>query len=142
MNEHLAILLRIAGGGLILLALIHIPLAKSLNWKGDIPKLTPVNAAIFHVHNFFICLILVIMGVPSLLDPGVFLVPTRAGAWLAWSFALFWGFRLYFQWFVYSADLRRGKRLETAIHWWFTFIWIGLTGVFAACGAVQVGWLQ
>ncbi len=142
MTDLLTLLLRIAGGGLILLALVHIPMGRSLNWSEDCRRLTPVNAAIFHVHTFFVCLVLVIMGLPCLLDPSIFLVPTRAGAWLAWSFAIFWAVRLHFQWFVYQADLWRGKRLETSLHWGFTFVWTALTGVFAACGAVQAGWLQ
>lgn len=142
MMEFLSILLRIAGLGLILLAIMHIPVGKQLNWKEDIPKLTPANAEIFHVHTFFICLTLVLMGLPSLLDPEIFLKRTRPGAWLAWIFAVFWGFRLYFQCFVYSPDLWRGKRLETSIHWLFTFLWLALTAVYGACGAIQAGWLE
>lgn len=142
MIDLLAILLRVAGAGLILLAILHVPISRRLGWREDSKHLTPVNDAIFHVHNFFIGLILVIMGLPCLLEPAIFLLPTRAGAWVSWSFAAFWGFRLYFQWFVYPPSLWRGKWLETALHGWFTLIWIALTGVFAACGAVQTGWLR
>ena len=142
MTDHLTLLLRIAGGGLFLLALLHIPIGKRLQWSDDVKRLTPVNAAVFHVHTFFICLVLVMMALPCLLDPAIFLTPTRAGAWISWSFSGFWAVRLYFQWFVYRADLWRGKRMETAVHWWFTFIWTGLTALFGACGAMQAGWLQ
>jgi hypothetical protein len=142
MTELLALLLRIAGAGLILLALLHIPIGKQLRWKEDCKQLTPVNESVFHVHTFFICLALVMMGLPCLIQPGIFLTPSPAGAWIAWSSSVFWFVRLYFQWFVYRADLWRGKRMETAVHWWFTLIWIALTSVFAACGAVQAGWLQ
>jgi hypothetical protein len=142
MTELLALLLRIAGAGLILLALLHIPIGKQLRWKEDCKQLTPVNETVFHVHTFFICIVLVMMGLPCLLQPAIFLTPTPAGAWLTWAFAAFWFIRLYCQWFVYRADLWRGQRMETAVHWWFTFIWTALTALFAACGAVQVGWLQ
>lgn len=142
MTELLALLLRIAGAGLILLALLHIPIGKRLRWKEDCKQLTPVNETVFHVHTFFICIVLVMMGLPCLLQPAIFLTPTPAGTWLTWSFAAFWFIRLYCQWFVYRADLWRGKRMETAVHWWFTFIWTALTALFAACGAVQGGWLQ
>lgn len=141
MTHLLALLLRIAGGGLILLALLHIPIGRRLGWREDGKRLTPTNEAIFHVHTFFICLVLVIMGLPCLLEPTIFLAPSRAGAWFSWSFAAFWGCRLYFQWFVYPAALWRGKRLETALHAWFTGIWLALTAVFATCGALQAGWL-
>jgi len=142
MIDLLALLLRVAGAGLILLAVLHIPIGKQLRWIEDCKQLTPVNASIFHVHTFFICLVIVMMALPCLFDPAVFLTPSRAGAWLSWSFAAFWLVRLYFQWFVYKVDLWRGKRMETAVHWWFTFVWIALSGVFGACGAVQAGLLQ
>lgn len=141
MTDFLAMLLRVAGAGLILLAILHVPIGRKLGWREDCKRLTPANEAIFHVHAFFICLILVIMGLPSLLEPAIFLVPSRAGLWISWSFATFWACRLYFQWFVYPSVLWRGKRLETALHGFFTAVWTSLTGVFAACGAVQTGWL-
>ena len=142
MTLLLALLLPIAGAGLILLAVLHIPIGRQLQWKKECQRLSPVNAAVFNVHTFFICVVLVMMGLPCLFQPAIFLSPSPAGAWLSWSFAGFWLVRLYCQWFVYSAELWRGKRLETSVHWCFTFIWIALTSVFAACGAVQAGWLQ
>lgn len=141
MIELLTLALQGAGAGLILLALLHIPIGRHLQWREDAARLTPVNASIFHVHAFFICVILVIMGLPCLLDPRVFLEPTRAGAWLSWSFAAFWALRLYCQWFVYEADLWRKKRFETAMHAWFTLVWMALTILFTACGLRQVGWI-
>lgn len=141
MIETLTLLLRIAGAGLLLLALLHIPIGKQLNWREDAQQLTPMNAAVFHVHTFFICVVLVMMGLPCLLDPGIFLDKSRAGAWLAWAVAGFWALRLYFQWFVYQPDLWRGKRLETAIHFWFTLVWAGLAALFGLCGLRQVGWV-
>ena len=141
MIELLTLALQGAGAGLILLALLHIPIGRHLQWREDAARLTPVNASIFHVHAFFICVMLVIMGLPCLLDPRVFLEPTRAGAWLSWSFAAFWALRLYCQWFVYEADLWRQKRFETAMHAWFTLVWMALTILFTACGLRQVGWI-
>jgi hypothetical protein len=101
-----------------------------------------VNAAVFHVHAFFICVMLVMMALPCLLEPRVFLEPTRAGAWLAWSFAGFWTIRLYCQWCVYPRALWRGKRFETAMHWLFTAVWLALAALFAMCGVRQCGWLS
>lgn len=141
MTETLALLLQIAGAGLILLALLHVPIGKRLNWREDAARLSPVNASIFHVHTFFICLVLVMMGLPSLIDPHIFLEKSAAGAWLAWTISAFWGIRLYFQWFVYQGVLWRGKRLETAVHWWFTFVWAGLAVLYGLCGSWQAGWL-
>ena len=137
----LQLLLRIAGGGLLLLAVAHIPIGRRLQWREQGALLTPVNTSIFHVHTFFICLVLILMGLPCLLEPRIFLDPSPAGRWLAWSVAAFWAIRLYFQFFVYRANLWRGKRMETAMHRLFTLIWSGLAALFAACGCLQAGWL-
>jgi hypothetical protein len=137
----LAILLRLAGAGLLALAAVHIPIGRHLQWRTDAARMAPVNTSIFHVHTLFICLMLVLMGLPCLLDPQVLLEKSRAGAWLAWSFASFWAVRLYCQWYVYPRELWRGKRLETSVHVWFTLVWLSLTTLFAICGARQSGWL-
>ncbi len=141
MTEAISLLLRIAGAGLILLALVHVPISRNFQWREEAARLSQANAAIFHVHAFFICVLLVIMGLPALLDPGIFLERTRAGAWLAWSWSGFWALRLYCQWFVYPGALWRGKPFETRMHWLFTAIWFGLTALFTACGLRQAGWL-
>ena len=140
MITMLTLMLRIAGAGLILLAVLHIPIGRHLKWREDAARLTPANASIFQVHTIFICIVLVMMGLPCLFDPRVFLEKSHAGAWLAWSFAGFWAIRLYVQWFVYQADLWRGKRMETFMHWWFTLVWTALAALFAACGSWQMGW--
>lgn len=140
MIETLMILLRIAGAGLILLAILHVPIGRQLDWHADARRMSPVNESVFHVHTFFICVVLVMMGLPCLFDPGIFVIPSKAGLWIAWLFSAFWGLRLYFQWFVYPAALWRGKRLETSVHVWFTLVWLALTGLFVACGAIQCGW--
>lgn len=142
MNGILEILLRIAGAGLILLAITHIPIGRRLKWREQGALLDPMNRSVFHVHTFFICLVLVLMGLPCLIDPQIFLDPSPAGRWLAWSCAGFWAFRLYFQFFVYQADLWRGKRMETLVHRLFVVIWTGLAAVFTACGFLQSGWVQ
>ncbi|MES2437837.1 MAG: hypothetical protein V4584_02135 [Verrucomicrobiota bacterium] len=140
MIDTLNLLLRTAGAGLIFLALLHVPIGRRLKWGENAKLLTPVNRSVFHVHTFFICVVLVMMGLPCLLEPRIFLEPSRAGSWLAWSISGFWFLRLYFQWFVYQADLWRGKRMETAVHWWFTLVWTALAALFAACGLWQAGW--
>jgi len=139
MIEILSILLRFAGLGLISLAFLHIPIGRRLNWRNDAALLSPVNGSIFHVHTFFICLVLILMGLPCLIEPEIFLIPSRAGLWLSWSICVFWTLRLYCQFFVYRADLWRGKRMETTMHWIFTIIWLALGLVFGATGLVQLG---
>jgi hypothetical protein len=64
----------------------------------------------------------------------VFLDRTRAGAWLSWSFSVFWTTRLFVQWFVYPSDLWRGKKKETMVHIVFTILWLWLA-LLLACAA-------
>lgn len=140
MSVHpLELLLRLAGAGLIILAVLHIPIGRYLKWREDAARLTPANRAVFRVHTFFICLLLMLMGLPCCFEPQIFLERTRAGLWFAWSFSAFWTIRLYFQWFVYPVDLWRGKRMETAIHWWLSLVWAALAILFGTCGMVQLG---
>jgi hypothetical protein len=141
MSETLLIPLRITGAGLILLAILHVPIGRKLMWREQAARMSPENEAIFHVHAFFICVLLVMMGLPSLLEPSVFLEKSRAAMWVSWLVCGFWFLRLYCQWFVYGSNLWRGKRLETVMHFWFTAVWIWLVVVYGACGALQAGWL-
>ena len=142
MTEALSISLRVAGVGLLFLSALHIPIGRELRWREDASRLTPANEAVFHVHTLFICLVIVMMGLPCMLEPSVFLERSRAGAWLAWSFAGFWATRLYCQFFVYSSELWRGKRRETIVHCVFTVVWGSLTTLFTVCGCRQAGWLN
>lgn len=142
MDDLLTVLLRIAGAGLILLTFLHIPIGRTLKWKEDAAKLTPVNAQVFHAHTFFLCLTLFMMALSCLLMPHIFIDRSPAGLWLAGSLAVFWAARLYFQFFVYRADLWRGKRLETLVHWSFSLVWTALTSLFGVCALRQIGWFS
>ncbi len=142
MNSTLAILLRIAGAMLLLLAVMHAPIGRKLKWCEESLLLSPVNTAIFRVHALFICLILILMALPCIADPWVFLERNRAGGWLAWTFAAFWSARLYVQWFVFPRTLWVGKSFETKVHYIFTSLWIFLTTLFVVCAAHQAAWLQ
>ena len=139
MIDSLAILLRFAGGGLILLTILHVPIGRTLKWKEDARNMSAANEQIFHVHTFFVCMCLVLMGLPCLMAPEIFLQRSTAGAWISGSFTVFWAVRFYCQFFVYRADLWRGKRMETFIHWWFAIVWLSLASVFGLCWLYQLG---
>ncbi|MEK6230251.1 MAG: hypothetical protein N2A42_00165 [Luteolibacter sp.] len=139
MIDLLTILLRFAGGGLVLLAVLHIPIGRRLKWKEDARNMSAANGQIFHVHTFFVCLCLVLMGLPCLIAPEIFLLRSVAGQWVAGSLAAFWAVRFYCQFFVYRSDLWRGKRLETFIHCWFAIVWLSLASLFAVCVLYQLG---
>lgn len=142
MIETLSMPVRVAGAVLILLAGLHVPIGRHLKWREESERLSPTNAAIFHVHTFFICFVMMMMGLPCLAEPSIFLEKSHAGAWLAWSFSTFWAIRLFVQWFVFPKELWRGKRLETVVHICFSVIWTALSALFTACGFCQAGWLK
>ena len=142
MIELLSPGLRIAGAGLLFLAVLHVPIARHLRWREEAARMSPANEDVFHVHALFICAVLVGMALPCLIEPSVLLEKSRAAAWGAWTLAAFWGLRLVCQWFVYRRELWRGKPFETAMHALFTVIWTCLTTIYALCGAWQCGWLR
>ena len=128
---HLLTHLRIVGASLIALSLAHVLFAKHLRWKEDAARLTPINRQIFHVHAFFICLIVLMMGLLCLLAPQRLAEPTPLARLVLIGLVIFWGTRLVFQWFVYDSSLWRGHRGNTFVHFAFTILWSYYTFVFA-----------
>ncbi len=124
--------IRIVGGALMLLSLVHIGFPRYFKWKEELPKLGLFNRQVFGVHTFFIGLILFLMGMMCLLDAGA-LMNTPLGRHLCLGLSFFWMVRLYFQFFVYSPALWRGKRFETVVHIVFSMFWgyMGLLFFFA-----------
>ena len=129
--------LQIVGSSLLLLSIMHVVIAKRLNWKQDLSSLTPINRQIFYVHAFFICLVLSLIGALCLLEPSSLLSRTPLARLVLIGLVIFWGTRLVFQWFVYDAAHWRGNRTNTAVHLLFTLLWSYYTLVFAAALRLQ-----
>ena len=140
--EFLSPVLRLIGGCLIVQAFAHIHLYKRLKWTKQAALMTPFNAKVFHVHIFFVCLVLVMMGLPIMLEPGLLLEKSRAGAWASWLLCVFWAIRLWCQLFTYDPSWWKGQKFEMAMHRVFTFIWLALAVIFGLCGALQAGWVK
>jgi hypothetical protein len=124
--------LRFSGALLILLGAAHVFFDRRLSWKHDTRQLSPVNWQIFAVHWFYIALALVMLGAlfaslatellrPEPLTQAIFLATT-----------IVWAARLFIQWFVFDRALWRGDRLNRAIHYLLTAVWIYLLAVNAA----------
>jgi hypothetical protein len=58
------------------------------------------------------------------------LINTTLGNRICLGLGLFWLTRLYFQFFVYSPQVWRGKVFETSVHVIFSALWIYFTVVF------------
>ena len=129
----LSLHLRIAGALLLLLATSHVLFQRQFRWGEELARLSILNRQIFLVHNFFIVLVVALMGAVSLLAPDALLERTRLGAWVLGGLALFWATRLALQFFVYDASLWRGDRLRTTVHVVFAALWSYLTVVYG-CG--------
>ena len=122
--------LKIAGSCMLALSALHFVFPKRFNWKEDLAKLQDINRQIFLVHCFFICLVLVLLGVLCTFYGEAFLQGGELRKLIAGGCAIFWGARLFVQHFVYDSKLWRGKTLETFVHVIFTLLWSYFTFVF------------
>jgi hypothetical protein len=122
--------LQIIGILLMLLGVIHVIFPKYFDWKNDLKSLSLINRQMMEVHTFFIALTVFLMGFLCFFSPQD-LINTPLGRQICLGFAVFWVIRLFFQGFVYSSKLWRGKTFETSMHLIFTIFWTYLTVVFA-----------
>lgn len=121
--------LKIIGVMLVILALVHVIFPKYFNWKEELKALSLVNRQMMAVHTFFIALVVFLMGVLCLISTTE-LIETKLGKSISLGLAIFWTMRLYFQFFVYSSKLWKGKKFETSIHLVASGIWIYASAIF------------
>lgn len=120
---------KIIGFSLITLSLVHIIFPKYFNWKEELKSLSLINRQMMTVHTFFIALTVFLMGFLCLVSSSE-LIGTKLGKTISLGFGVFWGIRLFIQFFGYSTDLWKGKIFETAIHIIFSVFWIYLCIIF------------
>jgi hypothetical protein len=124
--------LKVIGWLLMLLSLLHVFVPGYLNWKKDLAPISLMNRQMMMTHMIFIAITVFSIGllcVSSTED----LLSTPLGNKLCLGLALFWGLRLVFQFFGYSAELWRGKKFETFIHVMAVGFWAYMTVVFGLC---------
>jgi hypothetical protein len=121
---------RIAGALLFALAAMHIFLPRRLNWNEELSRLSLLNRQIFHVHTFFVVLVVALMGALSLFFGSLLIEPSPLARLVLAGLTCFWTLRLGFQWLVYDASLWRGNRFNTAAHLIFTALWAYLSLVY------------
>lgn len=123
------LVIKINGLVLVLLALLHVGFPRYFNWQQELKSLSLVNKEMMQVHTFFIALVVLLIGVLCFFEPHA-LVSSPLGKKISLGLAVFWGVRLFFQFFVYSPQLWRGKRFETVMHLVFSLFWLNLTSIF------------
>jgi len=127
--------LQIIGIILFLLGWVHIIFPTYFNWKEELKDLSLINRQLMYVHTFFIALVVVLNGLLCFLAAEELLF-TALGKKICLGLAFFWGLRLFFQFFVYSTQLWRGKPFETLVHIVFSLLWTYLTVFFGYAGAL------
>lgn len=111
------------------LAIVHVIFPRYFNWKQELSSMSMINRQMMQVHTFFIALTVFLMGLLCVVATED-LLTTPLGRIISLGLAIFWGFRLFFQFFVYSPQLWKGKPFETIVHIVFSMIWLYLTVVF------------
>lgn len=119
----------VAGCLLMALALLHVGFPKRFNWDQELRSLSLMNRQMMQVHTFFIALAVFLMGLLCLSAPRE-LVQTELGRTISLGMGLFWAARLFVQLWVFSPQLWKGKRFETAVHAGFSLLWAYLAGLF------------
>lgn len=120
---------KIIGALMILLAVIHVFFPRYFNWKEELKLLTLINRQMMIVHTFFIALMLLLIGLLCLTSAAD-LTHTQLGKTISLGLGVFWAIRLFFQFFIYSPKLWRGKKFETTVHIVFLLLWTYLSSVF------------
>ena len=121
--------INIIGLILITLALVHIIFPKYFNWKKELKSLSLINRQMMTIHTFFIAFTVFLMGLLCLTSSSQ-LIESNLGKKISLGLGLFWSVRLFIQFFGYSADLWRGKKLETLIHILFSILWTYISSMF------------
>jgi len=120
---------KIIGTILIALAFVHVIFPKYFKWEKELKYLSLINQQIMKVHTFFIALVVFLIGLLCLTSSSE-LIHTQLGKKVSLGFGIFWGFRLFIQFFGYSSKLWKGKRMETIVHIIFSILWAYLSVVF------------
>jgi len=131
---------RFAGVVLLALAAVHFAFPRWFNWKEELARLSLLNRQIFVVHTYFIMLTVSLFGLLSLVMTEDLLSGSRLARAVLLGMAVFWGFRLYCQFCIYSPELWRGRRLNTLAHLGAALLWFYLTVICAiALAAAPIG---
>ena len=121
--------IKIIGGLFILLAFLHVVFPKYFNWKQELDSLSLMNRQMMYIHMFFIAFGIFLLGLLCLTSSDA-LINTAFGKRVCLGLGIFWAVRLYFQFFVYSAKLWKGKTFETIVHILFSLFWTYVTTIF------------
>ncbi len=134
--------LEVAGVSMIVLAIGHVYIARLLNWKEDLKKLTPINEQVFYAHTLFIACGLLLLGLVITFVPSVLVVNSMLAMIANGCFALCWLSRLIFQFVCFTGQIHGIKKVDTALRLLSTILWLFYTALFTTLFFYQCGVLN
>lgn len=130
--------LKLAGLSLVSLGVAHAFFDKRFHWREEMARVSLLNRQIFFVHTFFIALMLVLLGSLSVFGTAALVEKSHLGQLFLGGVTFFWFCRWLCQFFVYDAEIWRGKPFETWAHAGFSLLWTYYVAVYGWGLAVQL----
>jgi len=115
---------QVVGALLLALGIAHSSFGRYFGWKQELVSLSLLTRQIFYVHNFFIALIVAMLGVCSLFYADALLEPTPLSRVLLAGIVAFWLCRLAMQFLTYDSAIWRGRPFYTRMHVAFSLFWV------------------
>ncbi|TMD21136.1 MAG: hypothetical protein E6I99_12775 [Chloroflexi bacterium] len=117
----------LAGTIQMVIAAANLVVAKKLDYRTNVARLTPIVGQVFAVHAVYIVLILVWFGALCLLFAQQLATGDALARFLAGGLAGFWGLRAIVQLTLYDRQVRKEHRLQDVA---FLLACALLTGIF------------
>lgn len=130
--------LKVVGALLLALGLAHSMFGRYFRWQEELAQLSLFTRQVFHVHCFFIALLVVMIGACSLFYTEPLLGSGALSRVVLAGFVVFWAARLGIQFFVYDPAIWRGRRFYTIMHLVFSVFWIYVVCTYGA--ALGIAW--
>ncbi len=117
----------VAGGVQLAIAAANLEVARKLDYRSNLARLTPMVSQIFLVHAVYIVLVILWLGALCLLFAARLASGDPLARFLTGGVAAFWGLRAIIQLTVYDRQVRKDHRLQDVA---FLAACILLTGIF------------
>jgi len=123
----LIVAIRVAGGVQLAIAAANLEVARKLDYRTNLARLTPMVSQIFFVHAVYIVLVILWFGALCLLFATRLTSGDPLARFLTGGLAAFWGLRAIIQLTVYDRQVRKEHRLQDVA---FLAACTLLTGIF------------
>ena len=129
--QTLLVHFRVIGVVMAGLVVVNVCVPKRFHWREEMARLSLLNRQIFQAHAVFLVLTLALISTLLLTCGDALPEPTRLSRAILIGLTIFWTLRMVMQWGFYSPAIWRGHRVNTAMHYLFSAIWIYVSTVFA-----------